>query len=51
MYIIYIIVISRSQFGRLGLWNRDDPIKDVYAYNNEKDEFSKWTSFEDLHAL
>ena len=34
-------VISRSQFGRIGLWNRIDPLKDVYAYNNEKNLFYK----------
>ena len=44
-------VISRSQFGRLGLWNRVDPLKDTYAYNTDKEEFFKWNSFSDLRAI
>lgn len=44
-------VISRSQFGRIGLWNRDNPLKEVYAYNNELDKFYKWRTYDDLHTL
>ena len=44
-------VISRSQFGRIGLWNRVDPLKNTYAYNFENDQFEKWQSYADLHAL
>lgn len=44
-------VISRSQFGRFGLWNRDNPLKEVYAYNNELDRFTKWRTYDDLHTL
>lgn len=43
-------VISRSQFGRLGLWNRDDPLKNVYAYNTDKEEFFKWRQYADLRV-
>ena len=32
-------VISRSQFGRMGIWRRKDPIKDLYTYNPLTDEF------------
>ena len=34
-------VISRSQFGRMAIWRRKDPIKDVYAYNSDLDELIK----------
>jgi hypothetical protein len=44
-------VISRSQFGRIGLWNRDNPLKDVYAYNTDKEDFFKWKTFSDLHVI
>jgi len=43
-------VISRSQFGRFGLWNRDNPLKEVYEYN-EFDTFSKWYAYDDLRAI
>lgn len=33
------VVISRSQFGRMGVWRRSQPSKDVYAYNTDLDEF------------
>lgn len=32
-------VISDSGFGKLGLWNRNEPIKDLYIFNNN--EFKK----------
>ena len=34
-------VISRSQFGRMGMWRREKPDKDVYAYNTDLDRFIK----------
>ena len=43
-------VISRSQFGRFGLWNRENPLKEVYEYN-EFDTFSKWYAYDDLRAI
>jgi hypothetical protein len=44
-------VISRSQFGRIGLWNRKNPLKEVYAYNTDKEKFFKWEHFTDLHVI
>ena len=44
-------VISRSQFGRIGLWNRLDPTKDVYQYNTDRKEFIKIKGFNDLHVI
>jgi hypothetical protein len=37
------VVVSRSQFGRMGIWRRKDPTKDVYAYhsNSDSNEFIK----------
>ena len=32
-------VISRSQFGRMGIWLRKDPTKDVYVYNSTTQDF------------
>lgn len=43
-------VISRSQFGRMGLWNRPEPAKHVYAFNTDLNEFYQITDIKQFRV-
>lgn len=43
------IVISRSQFGRMAVWLRDEPLKELYVYNSTTDGIDNYTSLAQFH--
>ena len=49
-----MVVISDSGFGRLGVWNREQPDKDLYVFQdfqNETKHFTKLSGMNDLYIL